>query len=303
MNKAEFLASGKLDFTVSKRKMAYMNTLSTEPYKETPFYCTVNDKTGNGLGPVRSKYTIIQNRTLLDKILDNVTSYNLEKSKCGMFDGGKRIFFFIYLENQDNEFGDDKIDYYLYALSSHDGSQRVVLGITTRMHSCSNMFATLMSNKDNNFILKHTAGLNNIDNKSISFLVFKNIQGIKSMYIKMEQTILPVDEQERKNVVEEFVDLFYSIKNRERVKKVIYDNRKRLEHSITLECDSKGANYYGLFNGLTHYTTHFLEKKDTVKSKRYDNFEHQKLDSLVSLTASNFNKKGLEYIYNKISNN
>jgi hypothetical protein len=165
------------------------------------------------------------------------------------------------------------------------------------------MFATLMSNKDNNFILKHTAGLNNIDNKSISFLVFKNIQGIKSMYIKMKQTILPVDEQERKNVVEEFVDLFYSIKNRERVKKVIYDNRKRLEHSITLECDSKGANYYGLFNGLTHYTTHFLEKKDTVKSKRYENFEHQKLDSLVSLTASNFNKKGLEYIYNKISNN
>lgn len=109
MNKEEFLASGKLDFTVSKRKMAYINTLGTETYtdnnnhltfvgetKDTPFYCTVNDKTGNALGPVRSKYTIIQNRTLLDKILDNVKSYNLEKSKCGMFDGGKK-YSFLYI--------------------------------------------------------------------------------------------------------------------------------------------------------------------------------------------------------------
>lgn len=42
---------------------------------------------------------------------------------------------------------------------------------------------------------------------------------------------------------------------------------------------------------VLHIIQHIFRKKDTVKSKRYDNFEHQKLDSLVSLTASNFNKK------------
>ena len=125
MNKEEFLKHGGLDFTVSKKKMSYID----DGFYDTPFYCTVNDKTTAALGPVRSRYTVVQNTDLLDLVLDKLVdgSYDLSTSRCGQFAGGKKIYFFIRLndiETFDGAVFSDQITKYLYALSSHDGSQK-----------------------------------------------------------------------------------------------------------------------------------------------------------------------------------
>ena len=60
MNQLEFLANGELDFTVSKQKM-HKKASNLTDYDETPFYTTVNDATGEALGPVRGRYTVLQN--------------------------------------------------------------------------------------------------------------------------------------------------------------------------------------------------------------------------------------------------
>ena len=98
---------------------------------ETPFYCTVNNRTAEALGPVRSRYTVLQNKDLLDGILDRLKpdTYDLTRS-TGMFQG-KKIYFFIKLKSSvDIPFANDVMDLHLYALSSHDGSQRFVYGGT-----------------------------------------------------------------------------------------------------------------------------------------------------------------------------
>ena len=76
MNKQTFLANGGLDFTVSKVKMHTYNTLHADDYTETPFFATVNDQTGQALGPVRSAYTVKQNYELLE--VADLSSYITE---------------------------------------------------------------------------------------------------------------------------------------------------------------------------------------------------------------------------------
>tara|TARA_R110002012_G_scaffold154601_1_gene315373 strand:- start:3318 stop:4193 length:876 start_codon:yes stop_codon:yes gene_type:complete len=249
MNKQEYLANGGLDFTVSKRKMLYEG--ANDNTFTTPFFCTVNDKTKESLGPVRSRYTIIQNADLLDNILDKLEpgSYNLDDSRCGMFKGGRKIYFFIRL-NQGLSIGSDAADVYLYALSSHDGSQRLVYGISTRMHSCSNMFGILMSDKDNNHVVKHTKRINKQDGRFINEMVNRNTEGLVRLFNVMRQNEAPLDFREY------FLNIVGKIDGKKRVSTVIKDRRKDLLESIESEMVDKGPTYYGLFNGLTHYLTH-----------------------------------------------
>ena len=201
MTKEELLASGELDFTVSKRRMQYLGTY--DGTYETPFYCTVNDKTTEALGPVRSRYTVLQNADLLNNILDKLqpNSYDLSQSKCGMFGGGRKIYFFIKL-NSNIAIGEDGFDVYLYALSSHDGSQRLVYGVSTKTHSCQNMFATLMADKDNNYVVKHTAKIEKDNKMFINDLIDRNLMGIKHLFTIMQQhTPTPLFRGKFKNIV------------------------------------------------------------------------------------------------------
>ncbi len=171
MNRQEFLVSGKLDFTVSKQTMYTQSDITD--YKETPFFATVNNTTGEALGPVRNAYTVKQNSELLDVVLNKIGEgkYNLNESKCGVFNHGRKVYFFIKTTHQ-SDWGQEKADTYVYALSSHDGSQKLVFGVCNQIHSCSNMFGTLMNDKDKNHIIKHTKSISDIFNPTFFKAIF-----------------------------------------------------------------------------------------------------------------------------------
>tara|TARA_R100000951_G_scaffold38958_2_gene32861 strand:+ start:112 stop:984 length:873 start_codon:yes stop_codon:yes gene_type:complete len=250
MNKEEFLKHGGLDFTVSKKKMSYID----DGFYDTPFYCTVNDKTTAALGPVRSRYTVVQNTDLLDLVLDKLVdgSYDLSTSRCGQFAGGKKIYFFIRLndiETFDGAVFSDQITKYLYALSSHDGSQKLVFGISTKMHSCSNMFSILMSNKDNMHVVKHTKQIENINSEKINEMITRNMTGLKKLYTKLNEHT-PSQE-----LIERTADIIASSKLKSIPIKTA-ERRKELMECIEMEMDSKGNTHFGLFNGVTNYLTH-----------------------------------------------
>ena len=250
MTREEFLQCGDLDFTVSKKNLYLYDTMYDDDYNSIPFYCTVNDKTSIALGPVRKQYTVMQNDVLLDMILDKLEdgSYDLEQSRCGQFSGGKKIYFFIKLNGED-VFGDDKIDKYLYALSSHDGSQRLVFGISTRMHSCSNMFSILMSNKDNTHVIKHTKQVEQINTDKINEMINRNMVGLKKLYTKLSE------HEPSEDLINKTADIIASSKLKKIPKKTAA-RREELMRCIKYEMESKGNTYYGLFNGVTSYLTH-----------------------------------------------
>ena len=186
--------------------------------KNTPFFCTVNDKTTEALGPVRSRYTVLQNADLLDNILNKLEpdTYDLSESKCGMFSGGRKIYFFIKLKSG-IVMGEDGLDVYLYALSSHDGSQRLVYGISTKTHSCSNMFATLMADKDNNYVVKHTAKIEKDNKLFINDLIDRNLIGIKNLFTIM-RAHAPTE-----TFRDKFLNIVASTKGKKKIVQVVKD--------------------------------------------------------------------------------
>ena len=254
MTKQEFLTNGKLDFTVSKKTMHLYDTKHADDYNETPFYATVNDLTGEALGSVRGAYTVKQNNDLLDLVLDKIgeDNYDLEDSKCGTFDKGRKVYMFIKYKKMTTDWGQEPADCYVYALSSHDGSQRLTFGVANQIHSCSNMFGLLMQDKDKNHIMKHTK---QIDNKSISNsleeLIEANLKGVSSLMKTMQRNNISYTD----SFVSDIMDLVADDKLKVKTAKW-YVRRKKIEDAIADEMDAKGHTYYGLFNGVTNYLTH-----------------------------------------------
>lgn len=262
MDKQTFLSNGGLDFTVSKVKMHTYNTLHADDYTETPFFATVNDQTGQALGPVRSKYTVKQNAELLDVILSKIGegNYDLEQSKCGTFNHGRKVFFFIK-HVHDTDWSQETASSYVYALSSHDGSQRLTFGIANQIHSCSNMFGVLMADKENNHTIKHTKGIESInENNELDSLIKRNLSGVASIMNKMQE--VSYDQE----IAEKIFDLIANT-NTKRVFSTTKEKRRILEVCTQTERSQKGNTYYGLFNGVTRYLTHHTKVEGTTKDR------------------------------------
>jgi len=258
MNQEQFLANGGLDFTVSKRKIWY-NDPVIDDFHSTSFYCTVNDTTSEALGPVRSAYTVKQNSELLKIVLDKMGqgNYNLEESKCGSFDHGRKVYFFIKYVTQ-SAWPGEQSENFVYALSSHDGSQRLVFGVCSQIHSCSNMFGVLMNDKEKSHVIKHTKRIENIDaNGSLQRLVNDNLAGVASLMRKMhESNHIPTE-----RFISDVKDLIANSQS-SRLTQSYHQKRETLDTCVSNEMRDKGHSYYGLFNGITNYLTHQTGRED-----------------------------------------
>jgi len=270
--KADFLSKGGLDFLVDKVDLV---TSGIEDSIGTPYYATVRQDTMSVLGCVTDRYVVKQNHELLDVILEKIGDerYDLSHSKCGQFKGGKKVFFFIKI-NKQVDFGHEMADTYVYAVSSHDGSARLAFGITTKLHSCSNMFGLLMADKDNQHIMKHTKRMEGlVEHNKLDELIHRNTQGL-SKVMRTLATGIP-----NKEFILKMLDLVGKVDG-QRVMSETVRKRAELTDSINSEMSAKGASYYGLFNGVTHYLTH--KTKDSGTDEWFDYNLNGKGSEMVS---------------------
>jgi hypothetical protein len=269
MTKETFLANGGLNFTVSKQKMNYswQNVEDQLEYRHTPFFCTVNDMSAQALGPVRGAYTVMQNEDLLDLVLNKIGegNYDLGDSACGTFDKGRKVYLFIKYKKMDTDWGQEVANCYVYALSSHDGSQRLTFGIANKIHSCSNMFGLLMNDKDKNHIMKHTKQMDDKSmGSSLENLIENNLKGVASLMRTMQKHNI----SKHDSFVSDVIDLIANSKNKIKTAKW-HVRRDSAVDCVMGEMEEKGDTYYGLFNGITNYLTHNvnIELIDNIAGK------------------------------------
>ena len=253
MTKERFLINGALNFTVSKVPLHTYNTKYEDDYNKTSFFATVNDLTGEALGSVKSAYTVMQNKDLLDLLLEKIgeDNYDLQDSKCGTFDKGRKVYMFIRYKKIDADWGQEVANCYVYALSSHDGSQRLTFGIANKIHSCSNMFGLLMNDKENNHIAKHFSGAKERAAVSLEPLIESNVKGLASLMRTMQEHNI----SKHDSFVNDVLDLIADSSLKRKTSKW-KERRDAALLSIHDEMEQKGDTYYGLFNGITNYLTH-----------------------------------------------
>ena len=237
------------------------------------------------LGVHGSDYQAYQNEQLFELLYNITKQTGLELHTGGCFGLGKKVY--VQFKSDDLKIGNDLVRGFLTGINSFDGSTSLCFGASSFTVSCSNTFYGVMKGLENK--VKHT----------------------KNMLIRLDDVLRRIDQ----SLIEEKV-IFDHIKRFSEVKmtQAQMDNVIRLmldipkETSLTdfnalstrkqnqiatfktaagIEIADKGENLWGLFSGVTRYTTHNLGgKKSGEEHKmfgRYGQKEKQVFSNFAQL--------------------
>ena len=275
------LGEAKLDWGVNTEKMTTISGLDVPDCK-----AVVREDTMKVLSVRGEDYEVYQNEQLMQLLYDISNKTGLSVHKGGSFDEGRKVY--VQLKSDDLMLGKDKIEGFITGINSFDGSTSLAFGNTNRTMSCTNMFYSTFREMTSK--VRHTKNMSlKIDDicKSLDYIleeekqIFKHIQELSTMTFDdlMEDKVL----RSLFNIKQE-VDL----KEDEAVSTVTKNKIDQFYVDLNGELKDKGNNAWGLFSGVTKFTTHSLYKGDTNKSEMskmfgmYGKRERQIWNELVS---------------------
>lgn len=251
---------------------------------ETPFVGIVRDDTRQVFATCKDSYNPYQNSELAELLirLSDIGGYEIHGG--GMFKGGAKVYVQLKSGNIINGIGinNDKVVGYTTGINSHDGSTSLRWGITNITISCSNTFS--MAAKDMSNSMRHTNSLHSrVDGylREIGIAVEQE-KTLFDKFIKLSER--PTKQKHIVSVVREVtgVDILMDEYEAEHKFSTYNINRsKELLECISNEMSQKGETLWGLFSGVTNYTTHVmpvpnrenarLESKYVGNAARVDN--------------------------------
>lgn len=260
---------------------------------ETPFLGIVREDTNKVFASCKDSYNPYQNSELAELLIRIADIGGYEIHTGGMFKDGAKVYVQLKSGNIIEGIGknNDKVIGYTTGINSHDGSTSLKWGSTNITISCQNTFNA--AGKELTNTLRHT---NSLHNKVDMYLrqVGIAVNEEKSLFEKfIRLSGRPIDRNHIAKVVREVtgVDIFLG-EDEAKDKYGAYNiNRTdELLESISTEIEQKGETLWGLFSGVTKYTTHImpvpkrenarLESKYVGNANRIDNRVFELITSL-----------------------
>ena len=285
----EMLESFNLDWYVKKEPLSVMTT-TEDGYnipESTPFFATVRQDNRHHFAAVKAGYEVFQNHELAELVHRVAGSMGHKVSKGGSFNDGGQVYFQIALE--DKRVGNDRIQRWASGINSFDGSTALRWSPETNTISCSNTFWAAYTQMKNS--VKHTTNMRGMVERSL-----KAIEGLQKADSELFEVFTRLTQFEMKP--EHLTDLTKIVTGIDLTEgnNTIQDKHSTrsinkatdLLASIESETNDKGRSLWGLFSGLTHYTTHKAgTDKNRDKSKamgslaRVDNDVFKMMKELV----------------------
>ncbi len=215
---------------------------------------------GQLLNVTKSSYTPTRNERFLEVVqrMANITQYPI---KCyDEFEGGKKVLAFLECTEPMQIQGYQFQDFMLIG-NSHDSSTGFFIGNSSKMIRCSNRFSKMFRQLQVNHTKNHDT---KIDQLLRYFETYQKER--KQLFVQMERMAnVEIDA----SISEALVQRLTRMNEEERLGTVEMSTRKQnivndLWKSIDKETLALGDNLFGLFNGITHYTTHIRQSKETV---------------------------------------
>lgn len=245
----EILKAHGLDFRIEKRQLFANDEGGTQLI--TPYYGLFNSKSGECINTCKVGYHVSQNEDIVDMVLKGTAKFGdqLTVSKAGSINGGRRVFLQLAIEGE-SLVGDDKVTRYITIIDSNDGSTSLCVGIGDKVAHCTNQFFKFYKAGEAKF--RHTATL---EQKIASIPDLIEVALGKSMeQIKVYRKFLstPLTEALAKKVINDVLKFDTAVELTGR-QQIIHDN---LLNAIKIEREYCGDTVWGLFNGVTRFTTH-----------------------------------------------
>jgi phage/plasmid-like protein (TIGR03299 family) len=260
----EMLDTYGLNWKVSKLPLLLPNQ------KETGFFGIVRDDTQTTFSTCKDGYEPFQNYQLGELLLRVCEKTGYELHSGGKFNDGGKVYLQLKTGNTIEGLGKNgtTVEGFVTGINSHDGTTSLKWGAVNFTICCRNTFAYAQKELKNS--ARHT----------------------QSIHAKVEQSIMSINgiiEQE-KSLFEKFITLSeISVKKanigmivnqvtgvdmnlgiaeaKEKYSGYALNRSQELLGSISTEMKSKGQTLWGLFSGVTHYTTHKMpiSKKENAR--------------------------------------
>jgi phage/plasmid-like protein (TIGR03299 family) len=243
----------------------------------------IRDDNDAPLGDHKVGYTPYQNHELLELLFQISLQTGLSLHTGGSFGGGEKVWF--QLKSDDLRLKNDKIEGYISGFNSFDGSTALSFGNSNKTVSCQNSFWLVYRSMTTK--MKHSV----------------------TMRAKIEEVLVNIDklvheEQDNFRKIERLADVRMSAEVKEMVIRKLFDltNEEKLDsddistnkkHKLETfyldlngELQTKEDSLWGLFSGVTKYTTHSMKKTDNTENKIFGAVgkkEREIWNSLVAL--------------------
>jgi phage/plasmid-like protein (TIGR03299 family) len=244
----------------------------------------VREDTNSIVGVHSDGYVPYQNHELMDLLHQVSGRTGLEIHRGGDFKGGGRIF--VQLKGNDLKLGNDRIEGYLTGVNSFDGSTSLSFGHSNTTISCMNTFFRVMKGLQHK--VRHT--------KSMSLKVEDICRRLDVVLEEEKQTFKYITELSETRfddlLKEKVARKLFGIKpevnlyDEESISTRTRNNLSRFFIDLNGEISQKGDNLWGLFSGVTKYTTHSYSKNDNTEVKLFGNIgqvEQEIFSDLVEL--------------------
>jgi hypothetical protein len=251
-----------LNWTVRQEELQTISGISI-PNKKA----LVRDDNNTIVGVHSDGYQPYQNHELMDLLHQVSGRTGLEIHRGGDFKGGGRIY--VQLKGNDLKLGNDRIEGFLTGVNSFDGSTSLAFGHSNTTISCMNTFFRVMSGLQNK--VRHT--------KSMSLKVEDICRRLDVVLEEEKQTfkyITELSETRFDDLIKEKVTrkLFgikpeINLMDEDALSTRTRNNLSRFYIDLNGELNEKGDNMWGLFSGVTKYTTHSYSKNDNTEAKMF----------------------------------
>jgi phage/plasmid-like protein (TIGR03299 family) len=211
------------------------------------------------LGSFKKGYFVYQNQKLAELIVTLADKIGCPVHKAGMLQGGGKVY--IQLKSDDLTLGNDRISGYLTAMNSFDGSISLAFGQSTITISCQNTFNGAYRQVENK--VKHTASMEyRIEDILRSYDRFKEDEKQHFEFIR-QLASAPATEKAEDLIYREMfkvslADLRANTTAKPTVTTKNLNNILRFQDALARELSDKGNTLWGLFSGVTRYTTHLM---------------------------------------------
>jgi len=243
----------------------------------------VREDTQKILGIHTENYVPYQNDELLELLHQIGGKTGLSLHTGGSFKGGDKVWF--QLKSNDLTLGNDTIKGYISGFNSFDGKTALAFGNSSMTVSCMNSF--WRGYREVATRLRHSANMKPRIEEILSRIdiLMKEEKDMFTEITRLSETRMTPE------VRELITRKLFDISVEERLDSPELSTRKanqiwRFNYDLGIETQQKGDNLWGLFSGVTRYTTHSMKRGDNSESKmfgRTGNLERTLYKELVEM--------------------
>lgn len=261
---ADLLDRYNLRWTVSKQPLLLPDGA------QTPFQAVVRDDNNHAFTTCKDGYTPYQNSELAELVIRIGERTQFEIHSGGMFNHGGKVYIQLKTGNNITNIGENRstVEGFITGINGHDGTTSLKWGSLSYTICCRNTFAAAKSDLQNT--VRHTASIH--DRVDIALREIEKLASqektLFDQFIRLAS--IPATKQNIAKVVRQVtgVDIDKKRSDAEQIYSSYAINRAgELSHSIANEMSYKGQTLWGLFSGVTHYSTHKMPapKRDNAR--------------------------------------